>query len=156
MLSVPVLLLGFAVRFLSPFPASLPQLLTQVLTFRSSFVSSAFSSGLFPSASASFRSLPLPFRLFSFLPFSVPFSSGFAWHWLSRAQFPLRTPDFPLRFASFPPLTSRFFGTWLSARFLSSFPASLPQPFHWCLPSAFALGLFPLASVSFRSLPLRF
>ena len=34
-------------------------------------------------------------------------------------------------------------GTQLPVCFLSSFPASLPQPFHRCLPSAFASGLSP-------------
>ena len=43
-------------------------------------------------------------------------------------------------------------GTQLSVCFLSSFPASLPQLFHRCLPSAFAFGLFPSFSASFRPL----
>ena len=50
-------------------------------------------------------------------------------------------------------------GTWLSVRFLSSFPASLPQLFHRCFPS-FPLprvrifpGLFCLPSGFFRPLP---
>ena len=43
-------------------------------------------------------------------------------------------------------------GTQLSVCFLSSFPASLPQLFHRCLPSAFAFGLSPSFSASFRPL----
>ena len=43
-----------------------------------------------------------------------------------------------------------------AVRFLSLFPASLPQPFHRCLPSALALGLFHFLLASFRPLAFRF
>ena len=46
--------------------------------------------------------------------------------------------------SSFPVLR-----TQLSVCFLSSFPVSLPQPFHWCFPFAFAFGLFPFLLLSF-------
>ena len=63
--SVSVLVLGFAVRFLSPFPASLPQLFHRCLP-----------SGIFHFRSASFRLLLFRFRLLSPL-FFLSFSSRF-------------------------------------------------------------------------------
>ena len=50
------------------------------------------------------------------------------------------------------PVSRVFFSgsrTRLSVCFLSSFPVSLPQPFHRCLPFAFAFGIFPLRLLSF-------
>ena len=49
--------------------------------------------------------------------------------------------------SSFPVLRTR-----LSVCFLSSFPVSLPQLFHWCFPFAFAFGLSPSLSAFFRPL----
>ena len=57
-----------------------------------------------------------------------------------------------------PGLVSRAFlpvpCTRLPVCFLSSFPASLPQLFHWCFPFRFPLRDQRLASVSFRPHPL--
>ena len=89
-----------------------------------------FSSGIFRSASASFRPLLLSFRLLSLL--FLPFRS-------SRFCLSVASPVLPLRFRflAFPVpsrLVSRPFSpgsrTWLSVGFLSSCPASLPQLFH--------------------------
>ena len=43
-----------------------------------------------------------------------------------------------------------------AVRFLSLFPASLPQPFHRCLPSVFTSGIFHFRPASFRPLAFRF
>ena len=107
-------------------------------------------------ASPSLPGFPLLFPL-SFVRFfsgsdysafcsSVPFFlalplSGFS----SAPVLPFGAPAFHLLFrlvshASFP-----VSGTWLSVCFLSSFPVSLPQPFHRCFPS------FPLSFVHFSS-----
>ena len=103
------------------------------LSFR--FLSSASVPVLATQPSvSSFPSSSL-FRLtvaFQMLCFCLPASSVFS---------------LPLRLVSHASLP--FFGTQLPVRFLSSFPASLPQPFHWCLPCAFAFGLGPF---SFRFL----
>ena len=70
---------------------------------------------------------------------------------------------FYFRFLAFPlPLrpVSRalllILSTRLSARFLSSFPALLPQLLHWCLPFAFAFGLGSFPFAHFRSRPVPF
>ena len=142
----PVLSTRLSVRFRSPFPDSLPTAVPQVLTLCSRF-----------------RYFPLPLRFLSsaLVPppatwpsvSSVPFFldsplSGFS----SASVLPFGFPVFHLLFclvshASFP-----VFGTWLSVRFLSSYPVSLPQPFHRCFPRAFAFGLFCLLSAFFRPL----
>ena len=125
---LPVLLIQLAVRFLSLFPASLPQLFHRCLPF-------AFAFGIFLFPSASFRPLLFRFQLlgFLFLPFpaswprlSVCFSSA--------SVLPFGFPVFHHLFrlvshASFP-----VFGTWLSVGFLSSFPVSLPQLLYRCFP----------------------
>ena len=89
-----------------------------------------FPSGIFRSASASFRPLPLSFRLLSLL--FLPFRS-------SRFCLTVASPVPRSRFRSFGFLllscliSHAFlpdFRTWLSVGFLSSCPASLPQPFH--------------------------
>ena len=89
-----------------------------------------FSSGIFRSASASFRLLLLSFRLLSLL--FLPFRS-------SRFCLSVASPVLPLRFRflAFLLLSSLVshaflpdFRTRLSDGFLSSFPASLPQLFH--------------------------
>ena len=99
----------------------------------------------FPSASGY---LAFCFFLSSF--FLSPPHSGFL-----SAPLPLSllwlSPFLPTWFpvSSLPVLRTR-----LPVRFLSSFPVSLPQPFHRCFPYAFAFGLSPrsnfLSSV-FRS-----
>ena len=131
---VPVL--GFADGFLSPFPDSLPQLFLRCLPY-------AFAFGLSPSD-------PLSFVRFSsgsgYSAFCVSFPTlpGFASQRLFRCAISA--------FASlaFPvlsnPVSRVFFPgscTRLPVRFLSSFPVSLPQPFHRCFPYAFAFGLSP-------------
>ena len=138
------------VCFLSSFPASLPQLFHRCLP-------SAFAFGLSPS-------FPLSFVCFfsgsdysafcsSFPFFPAPPLSGFP-----GARFRFRFFAFP--FLSGP--ISRAFlpgsRTRLSVCFLSSFPVSLPQPFHRCFPSfplsfvRFSSGLFCLLSAFFRPL----
>ena len=134
--SFQVLVLGFAVRFLSPFPDSLPQLFLRCLPYALAFGLSpsdplsfdCFSSGSGYSASAS----SVPFFLF-------PPRSGIR----SASVLPFGFPVFHLFFrlvshASFP-----VSGTWLPVCFLSSSPDSLPQPFLRCLPFAFAFGNLP-------------
>ena len=140
------------VCFLSPFLASLPQLFHECLPC-------AFAFGLFQ---VSFRflssaSVSLPATWPSVLPFpSSCFRLFSGLH--SASVLPFGFPVFHLLFrlvshASFP-----VSGTWLSVRFLSSFPASLPQLFHRCFPSfprpcvRFFPGLFCLLSASFRLL----
>ena len=141
---------GFCTRlsvcFLSPFPDSLPQPFLRCFPF-------AFAFGLSPSDPLSF----------------VRFSSGSGYS-ASVSSFPLlprfasqrligccpsafRLPGFS---ASVPPgfpcftFASR---TRLSVCFLSSFPVSLPQPFHRCFLLAFAFGLSPCFAF-FRPLSL--
>ena len=46
-------------------------------------------------------------------------------------------------------LSFQILRTRLSVRFLSPFPVSLPQLFHWCFPFALAFGLFPFLPLSF-------
>ena len=109
--------------------------------FAHAFRPLSFSSGLEPNYSASVSSFPLihRFRLTAgFFSFTVP---------LSLSCFPL-IPSL-VSHAFFPVLS-----TQLSVCFLSSFPASLPQPFHRCFPFGFLLRDQRLASVLFRSLPL--
>ena len=43
-----------------------------------------------------------------------------------------------------------------AVRFLSLYPVSLPQPFHRCLPCAFAFGIFHFRLAFFRPLAFRF
>ena len=118
-----------------------------------------FSSGLSASLPVSF----VPFRsassysasVFPFLFFLFPPHSGFL-----SAPLPLSllrfSPFFP---AWFPMLSFPVLRTRLSVCFLSSFPVSLPQLFHWCFPS-FPLSLlfraFPFPSGFFRPLLFRF
>ena len=100
--SFPVPVLSFAVCFLSPFPDSLPQLFLRCLP-------SDLSSGIFRSASASFRPLLLPFRLLSplllpFCPLAVsPHSRLFvqARFLSSPSLFPFIHGWFPIRFVRF-------------------------------------------------------
>ena len=96
---------------------------------------------------------------YSALCSSVPFFPASPLRGFSGASvLPFGFPVFRLLFrpvsrASFPA-----FGTWPSVCFLSSFPVSLPQPFHRCFPSRplsfvrFRSGLFCLLSAFFRPL----
>ena len=97
----------------------------------------------FPFRSAFFRPLLFRFRLLSLL-FFLSDLPGFASQRLFRCAISA--------FASlaFPvlsnPVSRVFFPgscTRLPVSFLSSFPVSLPQPFHRCFPYAFAFGLSP-------------
>ena len=137
---VPVL--GFADGFLSPFPDSLPQLFLRCFPY-------AFAFGLFPSDPLSFvrfssgsgySASVSSFPLFPVLP-----HSGFP-----GAPSPLSLPWLSPFFQN--PVSRVFFPgscTRLSVSFLSSFPVSLPQPFHRCFPYAFAFGLSPRSKLSF-------
>ena len=137
---IPVL--GFAVRFLSLLPASLPQPFHRCLP-------SAFASGLFPFPPVSF--VPLGSGSdYSARCSSVPFFLA------SPHQRLLQCPAPPLGFPVFHllrrPVSRASFpvsGTWLPVCFLSSLPASLPQLFHRCFPSALASGLSACLPLSF-------
>ena len=126
-----------------PSPIRFPQLFLRCFPF-------AFAFGLFRFPSGFFR--PLLFRLrllglcfFLSVFFLFPPHSGFlsAPFLLSLLRF---SPFFP---AWFPMLSFPVLRTRLPVRFLSSFPASLPQLFHRCFPS------FPL-SLLFRAFPPAF
>ena len=137
--SFPVFGTWLSVRFLSSFPVSLPQPFHRCLP-------SALTSGLFHFRLPSFRPFLFRFQLLSFLflPFlSLPVSPS------QRVFFGAAPPPFsflapPLPFRPVSRASLPFLRTQLSVRFLSSFPASLPQPFHWCFPFALAFGLSPL------------
>ena len=74
---------------------------------------------------------------FLFLPFRLSVSAS---QWLCQCRLSSHFHASPF----FPGSLTR-----ISVRFLSSFLASLPQPFHKCLPSAFAFGLSPYLRLSF-------
>ena len=114
-------------------------LLLSVFPLSIRFLSSAFVP--LPATQLSVSSVPF----FLALPLS-----GFS----SASVLPFGFPVFRLLFrlvshASFP-----VFGTWLSVGFLSSYPASLPQLFHWC--SFRFRFLFPHGLAFFRPLTFRF
>ena len=119
-----------------PIGASLP--LSDLRCFRSLSVASVLDSDY--SASA----LPFPF-------FLIPPRSGFlsAPSSLSLLRLPPFSPAwFPVRSFPVPVLSD-------TVRFLSLFPASLPQPFRRCLPS-FPVPRVPFFSGSSRPLLFRF
>ncbi|MBQ5357247.1 MAG: hypothetical protein IIU57_03355, partial [Oscillospiraceae bacterium] len=87
-----------------------------------------FSSGSGYSASVS------SFPLFSASP-----HSGFS----DAALQPFGLQAFPLPLRPVSRASLSLPSTRLSVSFLSSFPVSLPQPFHRCFPYAFAFGLSP-------------
>ena len=101
------------------------------------------------------------FRLTSTLGFGYSaFRSSFsdfprlASRWLLRyLRFRFRFSGSPFRSPWFPMKSFRFVCTRLPVCFLSSFPASLPQLFHWCFPFRFPLRDQRLTSAPFRSLP---
>ena len=89
----------------------------------------------------------LPFLLFLLPPHSGFHSAPFS---LSLLRFsPLFPAWFPMH--SFPVSV-----LGIAVCFLSSFLASLPQPFHECLPSSFDSGLFPFHIRFFRPFCFRF
>ena len=129
-------------------PTAVPQVLAFCFRFRPfPFLFRFLSSASFPVLTTQPSVSSVPFFLSSPL-------SGFS----SAPVLPFGFPAFHLLFrlvshASFP-----VSGTWLSVCFLSSFPVSLPQPFHRCFPSfplplvRFSSGLFCLLSAFFRPL----
>ena len=143
--SFQVLVLGSLFVSFCPSLIRFPQLFLRCFPY-------ALALGIFRFPSASFRPLQFCLRLLGllFLPFRT-----------SRLRltvaFPVRR--FHSRFHGFPrssrpgfPCLASGSRTRLAVCFLSSFLASLPQPFHECFPSAFASGLFRLPSAPFRSL----
>ena len=146
---IPVL--GSTVGFLSPLPDSLPQLFLRCFPY-------AYAFGLFCFRSDFFRPLPFRFRLlgFLFLPFLFLPVFPSQWVFFGAASWPFGFLAFPLPFHPVSRVSLSFLRTRLSVRFLSSFPVSLPQPFHWCFPFALAFGLFPSLSAFFRPLLFRF
>ena len=135
------------------------------VSFRPSLIRShSCSSGayLMLSLSVFSASVPLPFVRF-------PSASGYLAFCFFLSSFFLSPPHSGFLSAPFPLTLSRFspfFPTWfpmlsfpvlrtrLPVRFLSSFPVSLPQPFHRCFPPALAFGLspsLPFSFVHFRS-----
>ena len=145
---LPVLHTQFSVRFLSSFPASLPQPFHRCFPFgfllrdrclTSACLSSASAVASHYSASVSSFPLIFPSPPHSWLPRC--FCSA-----LASQILPL-TPGL-VSHAIFPVPCTR-----LPVCFLSSFPASLPQPFHWCFPFRFPLRDQRLTSAPFRSLP---
>ena len=124
-------------------PGFAPTAVPPVLPFFSAFASLPGFSACLPLSFVRFRFsislLGLCFFLSSFFPF--PPHSGFL-----GAPFPLTLSRFsPFFLAWFPMLSFPVLRTRLPVRFLSSFPVSLPQPFHRCFPS------FPLSFVRFSS-----
>ena len=148
MYSILVLVLGTTDGFLSFFPASLPQpfhrrshsnfLLGQTHDFR--FLSS--TSALASHYSVSISSFPL---------YPASPHSGF-----TSARFSSRLHDFPLLSSLISYALLPGSCTQLPVCFLSSFPVSLPQLFHRCLPYAIAIGLFPSPPLSFVRFSFRF
>ena len=135
---VPVL--GFAVRFLSLFPASLPQLFHRCLP-------SAFASGIFHFRLAFFRPLVFRFQLLS-LCSSFPSLPGSASQLLSRRPPPLSLPRFSLSLRpGFPCLPSRFL---YSASLMVSFRPSLIRS------RSCSSGAYLMLSPSVCPLPIRF
>ena len=134
--------LGFAVRFLSPFPASLPQLFHRCLP-------SAFASGLFRSPSASFRPLPVPFRLLGLLFFRSRASpSGLTAAFQVLPSFLSSLRFFQFRSTRFPVLPFPF--PVLGFPFVSFRPSQLRS--HGCFTGAHlsvSLRCSSFASLSF-------
>ena len=145
MLSFPVPVLGSLFVSFRPSLIRFPQLFLRCFPY-------ALALGIFRFPSASFRPLQYCLQLLSLL--LLPFRT-------SRLRLTVASPvrRFRLRFHGFPRFSRPGFPclgpgsrTRLPVCFLSFYPASLPQLFHRCFPSAFASGLFRLPSASFRSL----
>ena len=132
-----------------------------MVSFHPSLIRSrSCSSGAYLMLSLSLSVFPLPISFLSYASLPVPATqpsvssfplfpasphSGF-----SGAPSPLSLPWLSPFFQN--PVSRVFFPgscTRLSVRFLSSFPVSLPQPFHRCFPYAFAFGLPPRSKLSF-------
>ena len=139
---VPVL--GFPVCFLLPFPDSLPQLFLRCLPYALCFRSFPFRSAFFRLLLFRFWLLSLLCFLSAFFPFLPHSGSAVCQLRLSLCWF---SPFFKNPVSRVFLCGSR---TQLSVSFLSSFPASLPQLFHRCLPYALNFRYFPLRSAFFR------
>ena len=115
MRSFQVLVLGFAVRFLSLFPVSLPQPFHRCLLY-------AFAFSLFLFSSAFFRPLPIRFQLLSLCFFLsvLPVSAS---QWLPRCSVPLSLPCFP----PFSPPDHSCFLPGFSYSASCLFPFALPR-----------------------------
>jgi len=112
----------------------------------------------------SLSGFPLPFRFLSSASLPVPATQPLLLPFLlfpasPHSGFP--GAPFRFRFQAFPFLSGLISHAFLKGSctrlpvcFLSSFPASLPQPFHRCLPYAFASGIFHFRSAFFRPLLL--
>ena len=142
MLSFPVPVLSFLFVSFRPSLIRFPQLFLRCFPYD-------LALGIFRFPSASFRPLLFRLRLLSLL--LLPFRT-------SRLRLTVASPvrRFHPRFHGLPrssqpgfPCLASGSRTRLAVCFLSSLPASLPQLFHECLPSAFAFGLFPFLPVSF-------
>ena len=155
------------------FPFVFRRIQSLQLLLSDSPLSSAFASNL--SGPSVPRLSPLPFRFLTpsvfrilsdasvsgsdysasvlpFLLFPIPPHSGFL-----SAPLPLSLLGLsPFSPTWFPMSSFRVLVLSSAVRFLSPFPASLPQLFHRCLPSALAFGIFHFRSASFRPLPFRF
>ena len=138
-----LLVLGFAVRFLSPLPDSLPQLFLRCLPFAlASALASAFAFGTFPFRSASFRPLRFRFWLLSLCFFLSSFFPASPHSGFSGAPFRSRFFGFPRSFRpGFPCLLSRFFV--LGFLFVSFRPSLLHS--HSCSSGAYLVLLLPLS-----------
>ena len=121
---------------------SIPQLSLLPFRFLTPSVLTSFRPSLFRVLTTKplfFLSLPSRFRLTAASP--VPVSAlAFSVSPFSPAWFPV--PSFQVFVLS------------STVRFLSLFPASLPQPFHRCLPSVFTSSLFHFRLAFFRPLCL--
>ena len=135
-----------------------------MVSFRPSLIRSrSCSSGAYLVLSLSVFSLPIRLSFVRFSSGSGYSASVSSFPLSSRPRLTVASPVRPSAFASlaFPVLSNpvsraSFPGsrTQLPVCFFSSFPASLPQLFHRCFPSAFAFGLSPrlrfLSSASAR------
>ena len=131
-----------SVCFLSPFPDSLPQLFLRCLPF-------AFAFGLSPFDPLSFVRFSSGSGYSAFVSsvpfFLIPPHNCF----LSATAFSFDPSAFRSHIHPVSRVSVPASGTWHSVCFLSSYPVSLPQLFHWCFPHAFAFGLFPFFPLSF-------
>ena len=149
-----VFVLGFLFVSFRPSSLRFPQLFHECFPF-------AFAFGLSPSDPLSFVrfSSGSGYSAFCFFRSLLP---GLASQWLFQC------PASAFASSAFPVLSCLIshtffpgFGTWLSVCFLSSFPVSLPQPFHRCFPSfllpcvRFFSGLSACFPVSFVPFSLR-
>ena len=138
---------AFLYCFLSSFPASLPQPFGRC-------------------SSLALTQDVSPWLPFSFVHFRFRFSTTqllllhFLLSTVSASQLASSVSQIRFRFSVLPlpsSLVSRAFcpilSTLLSVCFISSFPASLPQPFHRCFPFRFLLRDRCLTSAFFRPLP---